>query len=465
MIKYNMVNLIKEQIKNISKSSGVYFFQDKNKNFIYIGKAANLKERVRSHFSNLVSDKDLKKIKETRKITYIETSSEIEALFLESEFIKRYKPKYNVEWKDEKNFLYVRVTKEKIPNLKLVRIPNPEKNVIFYGPYTDSKALRRSLGILSRIFPVKYAGKGAFKRNFIWHEKIVTELFSNRSLLRNIKLFFNGKVGKLIADFKKEMNKAVLNQQFEKAAIFRDKINALSHIKEAAIFQREESEKIRADIALIDIKNTLKLNKIPYKIEAFDISNISGKEAVGSLVSFKEGIPDKKNYRRFRIKKVKGINDYDMMREVLGRRFLRNDFPDLIIIDGGKGHLGLALKIFNSTKINIISISKKNEEIHFLDKSKVLYKSILLDKKSPALLLIRRIRDESHRFAITYHRLLRSKKITETNLRNILGIGKITEAKLLSKFKNIEHIKKTSTKELENLVGKKIAKKLKASFN
>ena len=312
---------LKEQIKKIPQKPGVYFFLDKNRRVIYIGKAANLRTRVSSHFKTPVLDaRAEQKIKNTARINFVKCESEIEALFLESEFIKRYKPKYNVEWKDEKNFLYVKVKKDEIPELRLKRRPLKEPNAIYYGPYTDSKALRRALKVLSRIFPIKYSEKGALRPGLRLYEEIVKDTLEF-GIMKKLKLFFKGRVGKLLGEFEKEMKKASQSLKFEKAVLYRDRLRALSHIKEIAIFRKEERENMMSDSALLELKNRLGLKNFPHLIEAYDISNIFGREAVGSMVVFKDGIPDKDNYRRFKIRTVKGIDDYEMIQEVLKRRF------------------------------------------------------------------------------------------------------------------------------------------------
>ncbi len=455
---------LKEIINSLPNKIGVYFFLGEKRKIIYIGKAADIKERVQSHFSNILDTKSRQKIENTKTIEFVECNSEIEALFLEAEFIKRYQPKYNVEWKDEKNFLYVKVTKGPIPDIELARRPLLEPKTEFFGPYTDSTSLRRALRVLTRIFPVRLSEKGALKQSFLWHEKIVKDLFPQKSLYRKIRMFFKGKVAYLIKDFEKEMRKAASKKHFEKAALFRDRIKALYHIKETAIFREEEALRIRSDSALLELKERLNLKNIPRLIEAFDISNIFGKEATGSAVVFKDGIPQKNFYKKFKIKTVKGIDDYKMLREVLGRRFKGFiNLPDLVLIDGGKGHLSTALGVFRVLNLNIdvAAIAKKEEDIFIYDNLNGKIKKVRLKMDSPALLLLRRIRDESHRFAITYHKVLRTQKIRSSKLDDILGIGKKTKKRLLEKFKSIGNIKKAPQSKLEALVGEKLAEKIK----
>ncbi|PIY85095.1 hypothetical protein COY76_03980 [bacterium CG_4_10_14_0_8_um_filter_33_57] len=464
---YETSDKVKQQIINLPHKPGVYFFYDQGRHVIYIGKAADLKERINSHFRNPLSARDFNKVKNTEKITSIECQSEIEALFLEPEFIKRYQPKYNVEWKDNKNFLYVEIKKDNIPEIKLVRKPYKKPSMVFYGPYVDSKAIRRALRLLTRIFPIKYSERGAFRPGIRWHQEIIEKMFPKANFYRRIKLFFQGKVGKLIKEFQDEMNQSVKHQQFEKAALFRDRIKALVHVKETAIFRKEESESIKADQGLIELKKVLKLKNFPNLIEAYDISNIFGSEAVGSIVYFKGGVSDKSNYKRFRIRLVKGINDYGMMKEVLDRRFNnKKNIPDLVLIDGGKGHLGVVLKTVRniSDKIDVVSIAKREEELFIHDDGKGIFEKVILAKNNSALLLIQRIRDEAHRFAITYHRLLRAKKTRHSVLDDIGGVGRITKNKLIKEFKTIENIKKAPLNELRSIVGQKIAIKIKESL-
>ena len=459
------ISHIKKMIKNLPEIPGVYFFHDQNKRVIYIGKAADLKARISSHFSgNFFDRREENKIINTKDISFVECDSEIEALFLESEFIKRYKPRYNIEWMDEKNFLYVRARKDTIPEIRLVRRPIKEKNVIFFGPFTDSTSLRRALKILSRVLPIKYSTRGALRASFLWHDEIVYKIGKKLGLWRKINLFFGGKVRKIIKEFEKEMEKAAENKEFEKAILFRDRIKALKHIRESAIFRSEEKEKIRSDSALLEIKKKLKLKNLPHIIEADDISNIFGKEAVGSMVVFRDGLPFKDNYRRFKIKTVKGIDDYKMISEVLERRF-KNKYqvPDLVLIDGGKGQLSVAHDVVGeiNKNIDIVAIAKKREELFIYDGDVGKFNMIKLNKDSSALLLVERIRDEAHRFAIIYHRLLRGKKGKQSLLDDVSGIGEKTKKKLMRKFKTINNIKNAPIENLRRVVSKELAIKIK----
>lgn len=384
---------------------------------IYVGKAANLKKRVSSYFRQKQADPKAKiLIRSIEEIDFVATTSEREALLLEASLIKKYEPKYNISLKDDKSFPFIHITDEVFPALFVERKFKNEKKGRgeYLGPYTSATLLRGAFKSMRKIFPFRSCkflpdGKNClYGRINLCPEPCLGKISKTRykNAIKKIKLFLEGKYSDLLSNLQAEMNEAAKERHFEEAASLRDQIEALSNV----IY----GHKIDATEPLKQLKSLLRLKKVPERIEAFDISNTGPAASVGSMVSFYKGIPDKNNYRRFKIKTVSGINDFGMMAEIVRRRYNRllaekNPLPDLIIIDGGKGHLSAAKKELDklNTKIPIMGIAKKQEHIF------VAYRSepIILAKASKILHLIQKIRDEAHRFAISYHRLRRKKSV------------------------------------------------------
>lgn len=384
--------------------------KDVSAQVIYIGKAALLKKRVGSYFSKSYgSAKQMAMVEKITDIDYILTDSEADALILESALIKKNKPQYNVSLRDDKNYPLVKITNEDFPRLVVVR-RRLEGGTTYFGPYTDAKLLRQAIKVLRRVFP--YCTCRIFPKESCLNYDIgfcpapCIRKVSKKEYAKNIediRLFLEGKNEELFAKLSKEMSVFSKERNFEKALELRNKISALSSMSGAASVYEAEARELRR---VLGLKDNLR------RIEAFDISSISQKLVVGSMVSFLDGRPDKNNYRRFRIKGER-FDDCSAIAEVVRRRYKRillgeETAPDLILIDGGKGQLGAAKSELNNLrlKIPIISLAKKEEEIYLTTKDEPL--RLAMDSK--ALILIRRIRDEAHRFALAYHRLLRKKR-------------------------------------------------------
>jgi len=477
---------IKLKISKLPETSGVYFFKDKTGKVIYVGKANSLKNRVSSYFSSSSqqSPKISKMIKEIVNVEYIPTSSEIEALILESKMIKSNSPYYNTQSKDDKSYPYIIITLEKdFPQILFYRKINrkiKESKALYFGPFVDTNATRVVIKLLRQVFKIRGCRKKDLKKAKICLDYQIglcsapcANMISKteyRKRIREICLFY------------REMKEASDYLNFEKAAKIRDRIKSIEAILKGQkinlyrksnkndyllkkIEEVEEDEIKKGRKAVIDLKDKLSL-KMPERIEAFDISNIQGKLSVGSLVVFEKGRPKKKDYRRFRVKKVKGIDDYAMLQEVTERRYKRllterKRLPDLILVDGGKGQLSEVKKILDSLNLElpIISIAKKEEEIFKPE----VHKPIILPSDSEALFLLQRIRDEAHRFAVTYHRRIRSKELRDSRLDLIPGIGAKRKRLLLEHFKSIEDIKSASRVDISKIpgFGDKIAEKIK----
>ena len=396
---------ILKQLKNLPQKPGVYFFKDSSEKILYTGKARNLKKRIYSYFQN---PKDLgarleKMIEKVAKIDFVQTDSEIEALLLEAELVKRYQPKYNVRLRDDKGYLYLGITKnEDFARVFFARKAGLVKiKAEYFGPYTSADSLRKAIKFLRRIFPIRTCARMPEKVCLWYHISRCsgpcegkTSKTEYRKIIRGLKQFLKGRKKNLQKTIESQMKSAAKKKNFEKAAILRDRLFALKHLDKVwmATYQVKE--------------------RIPKRIECYDISNIMGNEATGSMVVFAEGQADKNEYRRFKIRTVRGISDTEMLAEVLERRFKRNDWPlpNLVIIDGGIGQLNVARKIVlekSNLNIPIVAIAKgKNRK----NKDRLFFagKKVLTDKK-----LIQQIRNEAHRFAIKYHRLLRSKRMLE----------------------------------------------------
>lgn len=407
---------LKNIIVNMPDAAGVYLMKDNLRRVIYIGKAKSLRKRLLSYLGRELSTKTLAMMSNVSHIKYRLTSTESLALLLETSLVHRYKPKYNVSLRDDKSFPLVKITHEEFPAIFIIRKRQRDR-ARYFGPYTNAKLLRQALKIIRRSFPYRSCKKLPQKACIYYRLKLspapcigkITQKEYAKNL-RNISLILEGKTDSLIKRLFQEMHLKSKELKFEEAARIRDQISALSalgQIKSGFGIQRVRDE-------LEDLKNLLKLNKLPLRIDAFDISNIFGKEATGSMVSFYRGIPDKDNYRRFRIKTVGDIDDYGMLREVIQRRYSRVReenlaLPDLMLIDGGRSHLLTADRELKQLGLNIplLSIAKEKENIYTIDRVNPLR----LKEERPALNLIRRIRDEAHRFAIKYHHLLRRKKV------------------------------------------------------
>lgn len=488
-------------VKSLPKTPGIYIYRNKIGRVIYVGKAVNLKNRVSSYFQNkdLPTSQELRRrsdsktaelVKNIAKIDYLECGSEFEALVLEAEFIKRYKPKYNIDFKDDKNYAYLKITKEKYPRMTVVHQIN-DHNAEYLGPFIDTRAVRNILKIARRIFPYCTCGLSADEVCLYYHiglcqghgEKYVSEKDYKKNI-KGLKKLFAGKTEELRKSFNKEMKMASQSQDFELAANLRDKLKYLGRIEKSHFISERD---LSTDRALFELSKALEMKKIPQKIESFDVSNILGTAATGSMVVFRNGIASPHDYRRFQIKTIKGANDVAMMAEIVSRRFRLSeikrkdlaffDLPDLIILDGGKGQLSAVIKKGSIPKsVKVVALAKKREEIytikHQIPNNKLQINSkleipnskftrILLPKDSESLFLLQRIRDEAHRFAVSYHRKVRSREVFKSSLDGIIGVGPKTRKKLLTKFGSIKRIKEATIVDLSRLIGEKLARKIK----
>lgn len=394
-----------------------------------MGKAINLKKRVSSYFLNKdLGEKTKALVSQIKKIKTISVNSEVESFLLEERLIKKYTPKYNISLKDGKSYPFLKITiNEKYPTLIVVR-KNDDPKALYFGPYTSANSLKTVLKLLRKIFPYQSVVNHANKLCLYYHLGLcpcpqVTKDENYKKTIKHIIKFLNGNTKLLINDLNKERDNYSKQEDFENASLIQKKINAITLITSPFYrpFEYENNPNFKSDVrqselnSLVEILNNngVAVQKLD-RIECYDISNISGTNSTASMVVLTNGEKDTQSYRRFKIKKFYNNkpNDFAMMQEVLERRLkhLEWPMPDLIVVDGGKGQVSSAKKILDeiSSNISLIGLAKREETIITSN-----LEEIKLPKDSKALLTIIRIRDEAHRFAITYHKKLRSKSIFE----------------------------------------------------
>ncbi|MGL5152242.1 MAG: excinuclease ABC subunit UvrC [Clostridium sp.] len=593
------------QLKILPEDPGVYLMKNSLGEVIYVGKAKKLKNRVRQYFQNSKnhSEKVRAMVKNIAEFEYIVTDSEMEALILECNLIKKYSPKYNIAFKDDKFYPFIKITtNEDFPRVFVTRNFARDGNK-YFGPYTDGSAVYETINLIRKVFPLRTCKKsievgGELTRPCLnYHIKKCTSPCGGHitqekylSIINEVIDILNGKDKTIITNLKKDMEEASMSLNFEKAAIFRDKILAIETLvqkqkvfrvtegnedfinlykdeldtcvqvfflrdgkitgREHFIIQNNADEEdsliiqqfilnfyggtatIAKDIyvpfvedkdlveefltvkrgkkvwikvpqkgekkdllelvknnakltleqfkdkiikekeinkvALTELIDTLELEEYPTRIEAYDISNIQGVDSVGSMIVFEEGKAKTSDYRRFKIKSVKGANDYDSMREILTRRFKHglkeveeikerklhfskgkfSNFPDLIMMDGGKGQINVALEVLKELEINIPVCGLVKDDNH--QTRGIIYenKERIIKRNSNLMQLIRRVQDEVHRFAITYHRSLRDKRTLHSILEDIPNVGSKRRKELLMKFGSVENIKNATIEQL-----------------
>ncbi len=578
---------------------GVYLMRDGGKTIVYVGKANDLHNRVRSYFvsSPQLPEKTARLAAQVADIDFFIATSEEEALILENNLIKQYHPRFNVRLKDDKTFPYLKINiAEDWPTIAITRRMEPD-GARYFGPFASPRSVKQTLRIIQRIFPVRLCTRAIKARPrppcLEYHlgrclgpcaGKVNRQEYARA--VREVILFLEGKQDRVAKDFKAQMEQAAAAMDYEKAALFRDRLRAIHDVIEgekiAAVIRGDEdviafvqegdqayaqvlfvrgskltgregfllqgtrqeepsqiitsfikqyyssspqippllllqhpvedrevisawlkgrrgkavrieiprrgnkkqlidiaAENARqgleqisikeitagksADAALAEIERELQLAGPPRRLEAYDISNIQGSAAVGSLVVFEDGKPKRDHYRRFKIKTVAGANDYAMLQEVLRRRFKRGPgngekgagawaiMPDLVLIDGGKGQLNAALAVLRETGHNppLASLAKENEEI-FLPGRK---RPLVLPKTSPGLQLLQRLRDEAHRFAVAYFTSVRRRRSFTSVLDEIPGVGPRRKSALLRQFGSVQRIREASPEELAAATG------------
>ena len=592
------------QLKNLPDCPGVYLMRNSLREVIYVGKAKNLKNRVRQYFQNSKNHTEKVKamVKNISEFEYIVTDSEVEALILECNLIKKYSPKYNILLKDDKYYPFIKITNEEFPRVIVTR-NHGNDSARYFGPYTDGTAVYIISDLIRKVFPLRTCRKlikegGSKTRTCLnYHINLCKGpcegLISKEEygkIIDDVVDLLTGKDKKITSRLRSEMEEAAEKLDFEKAASLRDKILAIEKINEKqkiisnnfenedfiAISQDEKDSCIQIfflrdgkivgrehfildntggedadyvveefvknfyggaafipkviyvsnikdsdlleqwlsikkdhkvtfkiplkgekkrildmvqknashalemfklndkvnkelnNVALKEIQGALKLDCIPERIEAYDISNLMGMDSVGTMVVFQDGKAKNSDYRRFKINTVEGPDDYKSMKEILTRRFshglieiqkiTQNEinfesgkfsvFPDLIMMDGGKGQVNIALEVLKELNIEIPVCGMVKDDNHRTKGLIYNDEEIMLTPSSKAMLLITRIQDEVHRFAITYHRTLRDKRTLYSILDEIPKIGERRRIELLKKFGSLENIKKASLEEL-----------------
>lgn len=413
---------LKRQIKKLPDSPGIYLYYDQHRKLLYVGKSISLKKRVASYFRDKKLDGKTKLlVSKITKIGFIKVFSEFEALLLEANLIRENQPFFNIQSKDDKSPIYIKISAGPVPQITTTRKEKPGRGEFIRGPFPSSKATREVLNIIRRIFPYCHH-KNPKKPCLYVHLGLCPYPYSNEESrqkylksISQIKKLLSGKSKVLVHDLTRKMNSLAKIQKYEEANTIKNQIQKLQYITTTYHAPREFLERptLVDDLRmqrLRELKNVLELEKIPRRIECYDIANISGTLATGSMVVFTNGAPDKSQYRRFKIKFTHKPNDYEMMREVITRR-LKNDWPlaGVMVIDGGRGQLNAALSVVNKVGANtkVVSIAKRLEEIYMPDK----VQPISLPKENAARQLVQAVRDEAHRFANAYHRHLRSKNM------------------------------------------------------
>lgn len=403
---------LKEKFKKLPDNPGIYLFYDSSGELIYVGKASSLKRRVRSYFSSKPAIRPIEQmIHQVKKIDYSETDSVLEAIILEGQYIKKFRPKYNILWRDDKSWNYIVITKDKFPKVRTIRewelkqLGDSRAKKEYYkifGPFPGLNA-KAAMKIFRKIFKISSCDPKD-KRECIYRQMgeclgvcagEISSASYARKVIHPLVLFLSGEKRKLINEVVRQMVAAAKNEDFEEAARLRDQVKSLKRIQDVTLinesFTRDAAAKIGKDV----------------RIEGFDISNIGTSNKVGAMVVFDAAGPVKSEYRKFNIRTVAGQSDVACLEEVLRRRLKRSDWPlpDLVFVDGGKPQVNLANKIIGQhfLDIPVIGIAKgpSRKKIEFI-----------YDRKNPAIAdwifsfksLLIAVRDEAHRFAIAYHR-------------------------------------------------------------
>ena len=431
-----------DKARKFPTAPGVYIMKDAQGIVLYVGKAKNLRNRASHYFTKAGAEdpRTADLVKLIADIDFLPAETEVDALLMEARLVKDIQPRFNIELKDNKSFPYIQIRiREDFPRVEFTRSPR-RKGVKLYGPFTSAKTLRAALQVLQRIFQFRTCGLDIAAGDARWrwfrpcilanirqctapcNLRVTKEEY--RKQIRGLRLVLEGKKSRLIRELKAEMQEASAKMLFEKAGRLRDEINSLQDLS----LRGDVDKDVQPEVFQIEPKKGLALRKIlglahmPRTIEGIDIAHLGGDETVASLVSFIDGLPFKTGYRRYRIRTVEGVDDFASIREVVSRRYrdakikgsYEEDqiFPDIVLIDGGKGQLNAAIDVFRFLGKDppcLISLAKREEEIYRPGDAE----PIRLSRHSAALRLLQYVRDEAHRFAQHYHHLLRRKKFED----------------------------------------------------
>lgn len=474
--KANMAQKLEKKLNKLPSTPGVYFHKNAAGEIIYIGKAANLRNRVRQYFqkSRASDPKTDTMVAEIVDIDWIEVETEVDALFIEAEYVRRYLPPYNILLRDDKSLSYVCIDyKSDYPTVTFIRRPLDD-GAEYFGPYISAFEVKKALRYLRRAFPYAISKPVNQKRaNLHYHlgldpglEDGRTSLKEYRANLRKLMKYLRGERVVLVREIEQDMKRAAKAKDFELAANLRNQLYSLQALNRQVIFSDREMLDASKDYALVELEELLKLKSPPKRIEGFDISHTQGTNTVASMVVFINGVPCKTDYRKFKMH-LPGNDDFAHINEAITRRFREVNIkkwglPDLILIDGGKGQLSAALAVRDNAKksqIPMIGLAKQFEEI-IIRKQDTGHRTqrfevIRLPESSHLVKLLQRIRDESHRFAVSYHSTLRQKRQTSSLLDDIPGIGPITRKKLIRHFGSARGVLSADTAQLQIVLGVK----------
>ncbi len=418
-----MNDALKAKLKTLPSAPGVYFHKNQTGEIIYVGKAAVLKNRVRQYFHNTPKDpKTTALVAEISDTDWTITDTEMDALFLESEMIKRYRPKWNVLLRDDKTVSYIRITmKDPVPHLSLTRTPQDDQ-ATYIGPFYGKAIVEKSLRTLRKIFPYydkPYNGKKTLHTDLGLTPGIELGLSTETAYKQNLRRlirYLKGDRKQLLKDLEKQMKKQAELGQFEQAAVLRNQLFGLQALRKTIIFSDRESFDLTTDCALLELQHLLALPTPPRRIEGYDISHQSGTDAVGSMVVFTNGVSERSAYRKFKLRRPQN-DDPRSLREVLERRLKHTEWPlpDLILLDGSELQLAAVQDLAKQHQIKILARDKSSNHSHNTEVKLIAPNRppLILPPTSHLAKLIDRIDQEAHRFAITYHHLLKRKRMLQ----------------------------------------------------
>lgn len=514
----NIPPAIATQLAQAPKKPGVYIFRDQADEVIYVGKAVNLLNRSRSYFINYqrLDPRIQLMVDAARTLEYLVVDSEVEALILETNLIKKYLPKYNVMGTDDKNYLWVKIHSAKdFPIVQFVR-EKKEDGADYFGPFPDKAPVKRMLKHLRRIFHYRTCTRIIEERELRGGQKIIyssdpkpclyfhlglcsapcTTTISKvdyRQDINNLKRFFRSEQAELKKQFEQEMKELAQQQKFEQAAAVRDQLKDLEYLTKYTFvkdnFDDELLKQQKEEVAISGVKElvtrletaglVINTSTEPeqFRIECYDISNIQGTNATSAMVVAIGGKPVSLLYRKFKIRSKSTPDDFAMLEETLARRLKylvpslaaklkKQDesfiqMPQLLVIDGGKGQLSSVLQVLNQYEakyqlsLPAIGLAKKQEEIvipQYDGEGKLSFRLLKINRRSPALKILQQIRDEAHRFGLGYHRLLRSKGMAYSQLDLIPGVGEVTRKRLILAFGSIAGVKKAKLEDIVSVV-------------
>jgi excinuclease ABC subunit C len=473
-----MASQLQEKLKDLPTTPGVYFHKDATGEVIYVGKAANLRNRVRQYFqkSRARDPKTEALVAEIANTDWVTVETELDALFLEAEMVRRYMPRFNILLRDDKSFTYVRIDlKSDHPTVTTTHRPLDD-GAEYLGPYLSKYTIITALKYLRRVFPYSTHVPTNIPKRACLQAQIglcpgleagMISLSDYRRNLKQLILYLRGKRKKLVKEIEKYMNQAAKAKDYEAAAFFRNQLYALKNLEQQVIFGDRERMDISKDNGLVGLAELIKLDSPPRRIEGFDISHMSGTDNVASMVVFSSGLPDKSQYRKFKMRSS-GNNDFAHMSEAISRRLSPKNvkqwgLPDLFLIDGGKGQVGAAHKamIAAGQNIPLIGLAKRHEEVilPIINECKIIdSQTIRLTHNDDALKLLMRIRDESHRFAVSYHSTLKRNRQKFNPLEELPGIGPQTRRVLQRHFGSTKAVLAADESEVAAVVGSAKAK-------